>query len=302
MNVVRLRPPRGALDLLAGRLGPRVGDVLGDRGREQEAVVGDEGDRAAQRVHVDRAQVGAVDEDRALGRVIEPRDQRDEAGLPGAGRPDERDRPPGLDLELDPAQRRLGAVVASARPSRNSTCARARRAAAGRPAGWSIRGSRSRISNIRLPEATARWAIPSAIAEHPHRADQHHQVGVEDGEVAEREVAVDHLAAADQQHDGEPEAGDEAEQRRVEGAQPGRVDVLVEDPRDPVAEALEHVLLARERLHDPDPRDALLGLGRELADPLLDLLQRRAREPAEARRGRGRRTAPAAGRAPRARA
>ena len=74
-------------------------------------------------------------------------------------------------------------------------------------------------------------------------------------------------------------------QRRVEGTQPGRVDVLVEDAGDRAPEALEHVLLARERLHDADPGDALLGLRGQLGDPLLHLLQRRPREPVEARRG-----------------
>jgi hypothetical protein len=46
------------------------------------------------------------------------------------------------------------------------------------------------------------------------------------------------------------------------------------------------VLLARERLDHADARDALLGLRCELRDPLLDLLQRRPREPVVARRRR----------------
>jgi hypothetical protein len=45
------------------------------------------------------------------------------------------------------------------------------------------------------------------------------------------------------------------------------------------------VLLARERLHDPDARDALLGLRGELGDPLLDLLEGRSGEAVEAHRG-----------------
>ena len=53
---------RRRLDLLVGRVGPRVGDVLAHRRREQERVVGDEGDLRAQRGRVDVAHVGAVDE------------------------------------------------------------------------------------------------------------------------------------------------------------------------------------------------------------------------------------------------
>ena len=51
-EAVRLRAARRGLDLLARRVGVRVGDVLGHRGGEQEAVVGDEGDLRAQRAHV----------------------------------------------------------------------------------------------------------------------------------------------------------------------------------------------------------------------------------------------------------
>ena len=50
-------------------------------------------------------------------------------------------------------------------------------------------------------------------------------------------------------------------------------------------EALLALLLARERLHDADARDALLGLGGQLADPLLHLLQRRPGVAPVARRG-----------------
>ncbi len=136
---------------------------------------------------------------------------------------------------------------------------------------------------------------PHRHPQHPRRPGEHRQVDVEGGEVAEAEAAGDHLAAADQQHQGDPELGEEAEERREEGLQPGRVDALVEDPGDGSAEAVQLVLLAGERLHDPDPGDVLLGLGGQFGDPLLDLLHRRARDPVVAgggvddQRGRGQR-------------
>ena len=53
------------------------------------------------------------------------------------------------------------------------------------------------------------------------------------------------------------------------------------------------MLLAGERLHDPDPGDVLLGLRRQLRDPLLDLLHSGSRDPVVAGGGvddeRGRR-------------
>ena len=140
---------------------------------------------------------------------------------------------------------------------------------------------------MRLPEATARCAIRARCRASASGRHQHHQVGVEGGEVAEAEAAVDHLAAADQQHRGEPEVRQKPDQRREEGLQPGRVDALVEDPADGAPEALELVLLARERLDDADPGDVLLGLRGQLGDPLLDLLQGGPRDPVVARGGRG---------------
>ena len=83
---------------------------------------------------------------------------------------------------------------------------------------------------------------------------------------------------ADQQHQAGADLRQEADQRREEGGQAGRVDALVENPGDRALEAVELVLLAGEGLDDADPGDVLLRLRGQLGDPLLDLLQRGARE------------------------
>ena len=155
---------RGELDLLAGRVGLGVGDVLGDGGAEQEGVVGDEGDLRAQRGEVDLAQVGAVDRDRS------PRSGRrgGRAARPGWSCPSRsgrraRRRGPASTSRSMSLSASLGAVVGERRRRASSTLAAARRAAAGRRAGSRSRGSRSRISNSRLPEAIARCDMPSAM-------------------------------------------------------------------------------------------------------------------------------------------
>ena len=266
------------------RVRPRVGDVPRDGVGEEEAVVGDEGDLVAQRGEVDLADVGAVDQHAALARVVQPRQQPDQAGLARGGRPDQGDGPPGLHLEVDPGQRGLAPVVAQGHAlHRDPAAAGGQRRGAGRAGHLGLA-----VEDLEHPVAGGDRALGHAQrhAEPADRAGEQQQVDVEGGEVAEAEAAVDHLVAADQQHDRQPDVREEAHQRRVEGLQLGRDHALLEDPVDRAAEAVHHVPLARERLHDPDPGDALLGAGGQLADPLLDLLLGGPVAPAVAGRGR----------------
>ena len=62
---------------------------------------------------VDLAHVGAVDQHRALARVVEAGDQRHQAGLARARGADQGHRAPGLDLEVDAAARGLTPRVSS---------------------------------------------------------------------------------------------------------------------------------------------------------------------------------------------
>jgi hypothetical protein len=122
-------------------------------------------------------------------------------------------------------------------------------------------------------------------AERAHRPEQHEQQHVEGGEVAERQLAVDHPAPAEQQDRGEPELGEEGDERRVERPDARRDHRLVEDAGHRAGEPLTLALLACERLDDAYAGDVLLGLGGQLGDALLDLLQRRARPASEPRGG-----------------
>ena len=74
-----------------------------------------------------------------------------------------------------------------------------------------------------------------------------------------------------------PRLRQEADEGLVEGAQAGGVHRLVEDAGHRVPEALELARLGGERLDHAHARDVLLGLGGQLGDALLDLLQRRPR-------------------------
>ncbi len=119
-------------------------------------------------------------------------------------------------------------------------------------------------------------------AERAHRADQHVQQQVERGELAERQVGVDHRLASHEQHGGEAELGQEADDGVVRGFQAGRDHRLLEHASGAAPEALQLAGLAGERLDDPHPGDVLLGVRGELADALLHLLDRGPRAAAVA--------------------
>ena len=120
---------RGGADLLARRVGPAEGDVLGDRAAEQKALLRDDAELAAQRRLRDVAQVVAVDEHRAARRVVEARDELGDRRLAGAGRADERDGLARRDLQREVLQRphRVLARRRSEKPTSRSSISPRRR-------------------------------------------------------------------------------------------------------------------------------------------------------------------------------
>ena len=246
---------------------------------EEERVVVDDRDLRAQRVRVERAHVGAVDEHAPGGRVVEARDELHERRLARAGGADEGDVRAGLDGQRDVAQGRLGVLAGLVVGERH--VAQLDAAGAGRQRLRLGRRGDPRLAVEQLEQARAGGGGALGEAERPaeraDRREQHEQVAVEGGELAEREAAVDDLATADEQQRGEPELGQEADERVVEGAQPGGDHRLLEDARHARAEAALLLLLGGERLDDAHAADALLDVGGQLADALLDLLQRRPR-------------------------
>ena len=273
---VGLRPARGSLDLLARGVLARVGDVLGDRGAEQERVVVDDRDRAPQRAQVDVAHVGAVDEHAPGGRVVQPGDELHERRLARPRRADQRERRPGLDVERDVVQRVDGRALVAQRDVAQLDAPRPRRQRRRPRRGDEPRGA---IEDLEQPRPRRRRPLRHAQrdTERAHRGQQHQQVGVERGEVAQRHLAVDHAPAAEEEDRRQAQLRQEADERVVEGLQPGDEHRLLEDAPDGPREALALALLARERLDHADAGDVLLGLGGQLGDALLDLLRRRPR-------------------------
>ena len=101
---VRVRGPRGLLDLLGRRIQPSVTEVLGDRPLKQDRVLQHDRDLLAQRSHTVIPHVDAVDEHAARSRVVKPRNQTDERRLARARQANQRDHFAGLGREVDVVQ------------------------------------------------------------------------------------------------------------------------------------------------------------------------------------------------------
>ena len=108
---------------------------------EEEALLRDDAELAAQRGLGDVAQVDAVDRDPAVARVVEAGEQLRDRRLAGAGVSDERDGRPGGDVEVDPVQHLVAVAVAEAHVLEADVPVDVRRARA-RPAGRRPRAPR----------------------------------------------------------------------------------------------------------------------------------------------------------------
>ncbi|GHJ18900.1 hypothetical protein TPA0909_05140 [Streptomyces albus] len=83
-ETVRLGGLGGGADLFVGGVGRPVGDVLADGRGEEEGVLGDQSDGAAQRVECQLADVLAADAHGAAGHVVVARQQHRDGGLAAA--------------------------------------------------------------------------------------------------------------------------------------------------------------------------------------------------------------------------
>ena len=151
-----------------------VGEVRGDRVAEQEALLRHVADLGAQRLERELADRNAVEQDLALLRVGEPRDEIDQRALAASRRADDGERLSRRHGERHVAQH-PARLVPSRRGKVEADVAELERAAAGRRraaragvAGERISGSASSTSSSRVIDAAPRWnrftTQPSAIS------------------------------------------------------------------------------------------------------------------------------------------
>ena len=122
------------------------------------------------------------------------------------------------------------------------------------------------------------------LAGEAQRQDQHHDVEVEGDEVADLEVAVEHLMAAVPEDRRERERGQEVERGEEAGPQPRRDERAFEHRVGFGVEAIDLELLGAEALDRPDAGDRLLDDGGQVTELLL-LFQTDRRQPAREARG-----------------
>ena len=103
-----------ASDFFRRRIRFAVGDVLPNRGAEQQSVLQHETDLIAQRLQLVAAYVRAVNCDGTRHGIVEARNQAHERSFPGAGRTHNRRDLPRFDLEADVLQYLL--IVSVAEP------------------------------------------------------------------------------------------------------------------------------------------------------------------------------------------
>ena len=125
---------------------------------------------------------------------------------------------------------------------------------------------------------------PGQPADHLGRVHEQHEVAVEGDQLAEREVALDHLAAAVPEQQQHRHVGQEGDQRDVDGAQAGGRHAGLEHRRAALAELLQLVVLTREDAHDARAGHVLLGRRGHVGDLLLHVLEHRLQLAAEAHR------------------
>ena len=203
-ELVRVGSPRGPEDPLGVGLALAEGDVLGDRGVEEIALLEHEADLAPQRPVVERVQLELVVDDRAVGRLHQPREQLDQRRLAGAAAADDRDRLAGLDLEVEPLQdrRRLRAAVAEADVPQLDGAGERRHGAEPRVVGALLGLVLEHVVEAAEEDLRELELVPEHEQEQERRVRERDQ-RVERDELAQGEVVVDDLVRADEEEQRE---------------------------------------------------------------------------------------------------
>ena len=268
----RLQPRRACRgpDLVVGRAGPRIADVVGDRGVEHRRLLLHEPDVRAQVAQPERAQVLSVEPHRPRVGVEEPQREVGDGALATAARADDgeagaRRRPQGdvlqhraaaIERQGDVVQRQLAAHLGKRRRRRG------------------LHHLGLDVEDLVHPSQRHPHRRQARVQPHQrlHRGEQPKLIGHERHEGAQGQGAVDDPLAAVQEHQGGAARQHQPREpaRQVGGPLHGHQGV--DEPAVPAPEALHLALL---RVGGDDEPDPLQGLDEEAADVGAPLAQHR---------------------------
>ncbi|MNX93032.1 hypothetical protein D3C86_1252010 [compost metagenome] len=203
-----------------------------------------------------------------------------ERALAGARRADDGHRLARLDLEADPFEAAaLGAGVAEADVLEDDLAAQRHERARLGAVGDLERG----VEDLGHPHGRGARA-----GDHDHREAQRHdgmhekgQVVVEGEQLPDREAALDGLQAAEPDDREGGEVGHQHDEREVVGDRADGSEAQVQEALVGGSVARKGVRLTAVGPHDPQPPEALLELGVEGAELVLDAPEQRADPPHE---------------------
>ena len=194
---------RGGLDLLLAGAGPAIADVVANGVIEQHGVLGHDTDRRAQAVLGDVTDVLAVNQDAAVGNVVEPEQQPVDGRFSRPGGTDDRQLAASRDSEADALQDFPVGLIAEMHVLEDNLAGRPFRQVRGQRDSVGLVGEFLRDSQQGEHLLHVHQSLLDGHVNDPQevqRLIQLDQIGVHHNELAHRHAARAHVGRS-QQHD-----------------------------------------------------------------------------------------------------
>ena len=262
-----------AAHLIVGRIRPAVGDVVADRGREQEGLIEHDADLAAKGVQGHVTNVGAVDAHRTALGVMEAWQQEGRGRLAGSTRSHERDGLPRGDVQVEVAQRELiGAVseVDMDEVDRPGSIRQHDRVGC-------VGDARADVEQLEHPlgPGSGGLAHREDQGRGADRGDQLAEVGGEGQERADAHGSAQDKATAHGEEPDQPQRGHHLQRRRVLRSEAHVADAAAVQRAGRLLHLRQLAMLLAEALHHAHADDRLIRVGGQLGLLLLRVEARR---------------------------
>src|SRR5213082_1968669 len=258
-EVMRAGMPGSRLDGIKARLRPSVGNVLANTGREQYRILEHEPDTPAKGFALVVPHIDAIDHDRAVLRLVQPKDQADEAGFPDARRTYQCHLLPRMNVKRHVVEEAVSSVISEGDVPEDNV--------AGKICGCNRirRVTRLFLDRQHLLDA-ASTNVGSAHSDRgfPQIADglvDRFQVGHEDQQIPGCHVAFECLPGAEQERNGRAERADHLYHPGNSCGRARRSDALGQISRGFPLKTVLLELAATKRLNHGDGAENLVHAG-----------------------------------------